>query len=379
MGFLFGCERQEPAPSFVKDSAGVHIVQHGSSAAPTSNMRLAQEPDYRVGWKVGDPTFELINSGVLLADGRAVVGDYGSRTLIVLSPSGEIEGVFGGPGQGPGEIGTLKTINRIGGDTIAVEDGLNARISIFHEGSILRTVLTNTSGSIIPRMIAVEGDERGLIMRSSTYNPNFSEPWLQGVVARFDLALDRLDTLRSFDWAPNRATSTQVFRVQGVVSSTGGDILIGRTDRPQIDRFNPDGQLTQILRFPRARKVITEGIWASYKWFFMTEPQSNLGTQGRASLFAQIRWPIGDPLPYFGKLFGDEKGNAWVADFSVIPRTVERFDVFSPAGEWLGSLSLPPLFRVLDIRGGMILGVEIDELWVNAVALYRIEGWEQVS
>jgi hypothetical protein len=151
-------------------------------------------------------------------------------------------------------------------------------------------------------------------------------------------------------------------------------MLVGRDDLPEVRRFTLDGTLTQIVRFPGPSVLITDSMWADYEWYWMTEPATSLDQRARARLFAQINPPIGKPLPYFGKLFGDDLGNLWVGAYSTAPRCTRRLRVFSPSGDWLGSLTLPPHFEVVDIRYGRILGVQYDDLGVNAVVLYRIEG-----
>jgi hypothetical protein len=374
LAISLGCRGNDPSRSFVTDSAGIRIVQHGSMAVPSTSIRLADEPDYHIGWSTADPSFELIVSGVILTDGRAAIGDGGSKTIIVLSPTGEVEKVLGGPGQGPGEIGTVRSVHRLGRDTIAVEDGLNARITLFHDGSLVRSVPTNRHGSTVPRMMAMGADEGGLIMRSATHSPDFPELWLQGIIARFDLTSERLDTLLSFDWVQSATTRRGIrFPAMGVVETTSGAILVGRSDRPQVEWVGPGGQVTQVLRFSWERRLITDSVWVAYERYFMEEPGWTVDTETRHRLFAQFRRPIGEPLPFFGTLRGDDLGNVWVGNYSVDPRTTERFEVFSPTGDWLGSVSLPPRFRVLDIQDGGILGVQYDDLGVNAVALYQLE------
>ena len=66
---------------------------------------------------------------------------------------------------------------------------------------------------------------------------------------------------------------------------------------------------------------------------------------------------------------------AWVGALSLDYRTTEHFDVFSPTGAWLASVSLPPRVQVLDIRQGRILATQCNDLGVNAVTVFRIEGW----
>ena len=46
--------------------------------------------------------------------------------------------------------------------------------------------------------------------------------------------------------------------------------------------------------------------------------------------------------------------------------------MFAPDGSWLGPVALPARSRVLDIAGGRMLLVEMNELGVQAVALYEL-------
>ena len=373
---LLACGAQEePWESFVADSAGVRIVQHGLDAEPAAVLRVAPEPDFRVGWDPAGPTFAWVDNGLLLEDGRAVVADKIHRTLTVLSPRGEILEVFGGPGQGPGEIRRITNLCRLPGDTLVLQDPVNGRFSLFHEGTFVRSIPYGPLGSTLIGMAAIGGYDGGLILRRAAHDPNFPEPWLQGVIVRFDLESQRMDTIRTFDWVLNKAARRGTFFPGGAVGYTAGSILVGRQDQPWIERLSLEGRVTEIVRFPREPEVITDSSWAVYEWLFMTDPALTHDTETRAIMFAQKRPEIGSPLPHYFRLLGDDAGNAWVGAYSLDYRTTEHFDVFSPTGAWLASVSLPPRVQVLDIRQGRILATQYDDLGGNAVTVFRIDGW----
>ena len=48
--------------------------------------------------------------------------------------------------------------------------------------------------------------------------------------------------------------------------------------------------------------------------------------------------------------------------------------VISPDGEWLGQVEAPPRFRILDVTGGLVLGVLRDEMDVENVVVYELVG-----
>jgi len=364
---LASCGPGEPPLEVgVRDSLGIRIVQLGPLNTPPTDIRLAPGPVYQVGWLPGEPVFEHVVAGALLPDGRAAIGDQWSRTITVLSPSGEVERVLGGRGSGPGEIQTIIQMARLGEDTLVVQDNRNARFTLFHADSLLRSV--PLSG---PAQIAGV-DRQFLIRRTATHNSDFPEAWLRGVVTRLDLASGRVDTVRSFDWVQNRRGRPR-FPPGGEVGVTRGAILLGRSDRAQVEWVTTDGRLAQILSWEADRPRLSEEDWAVYEDYFMTEPVFTVSTEDRRELFAQMRPPIGRPLPHFGRLLGDDRGNAWVADYSVNWRTSARFEVFTADGDWLGSVSLPPRFQVLDIAESRVLGVQFNDLGVAAAVVYRIE------
>ena len=80
-----------------------------------------------------------------------------------------------------------------------------------------------------------------------------------------------------------------------------------------------------------------------------------------------------EPLPLYGNIQGDDEGGVWLGEYrGGLGGDPSRYDVVSSEGEWLGTLELPPRFRVLDIAGSRVLGVLKDELDVESVAVYEI-------
>jgi hypothetical protein len=48
------------------------------------------------------------------------------------------------------------------------------------------------------------------------------------------------------------------------------------------------------------------------------------------------------------------------------------YTVISPDGEWLGQVETPARFRILDVTGGLVLGVLRDEMDVENVVVYEV-------
>ena len=83
---------------------------------------------------------------------------------------------------------------------------------------------------------------------------------------------------------------------------------------------------------------------------------------------------IGRSMPLFGSPFADGDGRVWLPSYrpggermSVPPYTVIGVD-----GGWVGTVEAPAGFRVLDVRDGVVLGVEVDEVGVEGVVMYEL-------
>ena len=50
-----------------------------------------------------------------------------------------------------------------------------------------------------------------------------------------------------------------------------------------------------------------------------------------------------------------------------------RYQVVSPSGDWIGTVEFPSPFLMLDVRDDLVLGVALDEMDVQGVAVYRIQ------
>lgn len=356
----------------VRDSAGIRIVENG----PLSDVvafRL-EEPVYQVGWSSADHLWERVGAGVLLSGGHAGIGDVGSSEIVVLGPSGAVVEILGGPGQGPGEIGSIRSLSLVGLDTIVVEDYRNRRITLFHAGAVTRSYRTDGRAVSGLRGIGTDG-HGGLIMTTSQYWPFSEDPWIQAVIARHALDTGETDTVAFFDSWPGltEGVTPNPFRSQGWAGVTAGALATTRGDRPQMERLDLNGNVTHAVRWVEERKPANDSVWRDYEEFRRSLEPLFANSPEQDRVLADLRGAAEGPLPYSGWIRGDDAGNVWVAEYAADWRYPSRFRVFSPTGEWLGWVEVPPRFEVLDIGQGYLLGVHRDEFDVAAIALYRLQ------
>lgn len=83
------------------------------------------------------------------------------------------------------------------------------------------------------------------------------------------------------------------------------------------------------------------------------------------------------PLPLYLTMTGDRNGGVWLARFvgGFMVEAIAEYDVISWDGTWLGTVTSPPRFRVLDVVGGpepRVLGVLSDDFGVESVAVFEV-------
>jgi hypothetical protein len=89
------------------------------------------EPELRIGMADGPgPLLTRVGAVRIASDGRLVVSQPQDREILVFDPEGEILAAAGGPGEGPGELGSLSSL-ALDGDSIAVGDSGRRGISYF--------------------------------------------------------------------------------------------------------------------------------------------------------------------------------------------------------------------------------------------------------
>ena len=374
-----------PAPdTVVEDSAGVRIVQHTGTPDAEPPFAFAPEPLYRHGDDPDDYAFTRIWRGVLLGDGSAAIFDAGSSELVLLNPDGAFHSVLAPAGEGPGEVGFVKAIFKVGRDSILVEDMGNGRFTLFVDGAVARTV--STRGPISDGLSTHGMDASGgMLMSSSRYRRGFPDEWLPGYMVRFNLDTGAADTVATYDYVPFRppeGTPENPFSYFGIVKATEGEFLYGRTDTPELVWHRPDGSIRQIVRWEPDLVYPAQEHWDVFEAELReTAPRHNPHAQSDEAIeelvtgmLSRYRLDLDEPLPLFATPLGDDEGRIWLGDYAVGygPRTMSSYTILSAEGEWLGRLDVPEGFRILDVAGGRVLGVVKDEMDVESVVVYEL-------
>ncbi len=129
------CGGDAPSGPFViADSLGVEVV---TNAAPVWDEARAwsveTEPSLSIGRVEGDSDylFGRVVSAGWLNDGRIFAGDEPAHTVRVYSPEGIHELNVGREGEGPGELGSILTVEPYRGDSLFVYDYSRREVNVF--------------------------------------------------------------------------------------------------------------------------------------------------------------------------------------------------------------------------------------------------------
>jgi hypothetical protein len=385
LSLLWSCGESSQAPSnvTVRDSLDVRIVEYAGSPAAAAVLRVDSVPVFRHGDEDGEYAFLLPVVGALQPDGGAVVYDGAINEIVLLAPDGSLRSILAAAGQGPGEVRMVLSLHVLGLDTILVEDDGNGRFTFFEQGTVARTV-SGAGDRSVTRDLMAQGlaPDGSLLMSTSFYSRDFTEPWFAGQMVQWDLDAGAPDTVASYDMAPRLAAdgSQNGLSDYGMLTVSGGRFVHGRTDIPELRWRDADGTVHQILRWSPSVAFPTDEVFEAFiEALRAYNTRINPGTSGNEleafldRVTSSYRMDPDDPLPLFGELFGDDQGRVWVAEYSPFPRVLlpDSYTLIDSDGTWVGTLQLPVPLRVLDVFGDLILGIQADELGVESVSAYR--------
>ena len=364
----------------IEDSAGVRIVTYAGTPATVAPFHLAAAPRYRHGANPGDYIFQFVEAGRLFPDGSAVVADWYSE-VVVLSPDGSTHEVIARVGEGPGEVISPYAVFVLGPDSVLVPDSRLSRLTLFVGDSVARIVSLPRAQHYGVAGIGSSGELMTMDRYPHRSWVDIEEEWLAGHMTLFDTETGALDTVASYDhWPRQRSGQTRpIIRPVGEVTVAAGRFVNTRSDRPEITWRLPDGGVTRIMRWRPGPNLLTEELLEHGEAYNRMIGRMNYGVS-EARLdeiiredMARYRAMIGQPTPLFGTPFADADGNVWLPSYRpAYPEEGSPYTVISPDGEWLGQVETPPRFRILDVTGGLVLGVLRDDMDVENVVVYEL-------
>jgi hypothetical protein len=338
--------------------------------------------------------------------GRILVGDNGSGTVKVFDAEGRFLSALGGRGSGPGEfpegIGSIWVEN----DTVAVFAG-ERTVAFDAAGNPVATQSTPTTEGTY---FVVQGGLPGRwvsLLSAPDNHPRFTGvAQVESPLVRVDLGMAaRVDTLLTVPVRPIHPVrggsdiDWPVFAVMPAwgVAADGGLVVHGGLPY-EYRMYDASGQLRRIVRRDWEPKPVTDaGVDDRYRALVRARFDTVRGSsvdQMLARVDRRLALPRSGVLPPLGAMLLGAGGGVWLLRNDLIaedPVRAEwelfntgarmgmaerplRWDVFDAEGRFLAAVELPARFRPAAVDGDRVTGVQLDDMDVEYVVRYRVEG-----
>lgn len=380
LGAATACTERESGAVIEVDSAGVRIVESRTPAWPPGlEWRVSPEPVFRLGDAGDDPSssFFRILDVALLADRGVIVVDGGSAEVRRYDAAGRHLWSTGGRGEGPGEFRTPGYLGRREDGAFLIWDRALSRVAtIGQNGDRLGT--ERRSGPDGSPLVAFGLFDDGSWLVALPVVRRVTEPgtaWTDSVrLGRYDPVREehvRLATIPGQRWVWTGQSMLPVpFSPRSLRATVGNRVAVASGSVPEVSVHDPDGSLA--ARYRIARDVGRVSLSDVRQ---VIEDLVELG-QGSEAVWRQWRDEMEVPEyePAFDRLLADGDGNLWARRFmaDLLSREPPSWDVFDPAGTWLGVVATPGGMVVNAIRDGLVAGVYRDELGVEYVTVHRL-------
>ena len=387
------------------DSAGIPIAtviepQWG----PREAWTVETEPLVEIGTVSGAPEYQFADvvAAVRLSNGDIVVADRGAAELRSYDAAGNFQWRAGRFGEGPGEFESLEFLGTTAGDTLVTFDNSLVRVQVFGpQGELARTFrATITEGEAADQVAdkAIGVVDGLLIVRFVEYGdeiPTGIVRWPLERLAALDLADGAVWSLMVLPGheahvrvreGGRLSHGSYVFSKGPEFGAAAGLLAVIDTEAWSVRLVSArDGAITAVVRRDMAPREVTAAILDLHLdgiveiAFPDPDAAAPEDVEGLRRMWRNM--PRGPTLPVLRSLHVDATGHLWLQPYYVAGAEPPPFEIHSPDGVWLGSVSLPPGHQrafvqyqapYMEIGEDYVLGVWTDDLDVQYVRMYRI-------
>jgi len=356
------------------DSAGVTIVGANAEAIQGLPVLTLGDVEPVFGYDESDASgvLERVQS-VMRHAGAVVIGDAGSRDLIVMRDGGTPIRV-GRPGSGPGEFRNLSDVFAWSGDSVLVFDSSWPRVTVFSlEGGSPRTFpLQAPEGTFAPLLRGAHPGV-GLLLESmlSPLDRVPDEPYWQRSRLWFtnpegrdasEVADQRGFVLSAFTPPSGGGPAIRVWphSPQGKSIMGRGRVFVADGDRFVVSQFSSDGRLERRFRMEEAPRALSDDV-------LRAEAREQLGDEvsdEQVERFVGLNRERGIPetLPEISRMFLDDAGNLWAQRYRMPGEAESTWLVLNQDLQPVAWLRVPRSVILHQAESGRVHGVWVDEL-----------------
>ena len=339
--------------------------------------------DLDVGVLEGDPMeeFDRVTTPFLMPNGTLAVPTRGARTIRLFSPDGAFVESYGGPGEGPGEFGSLGSA-WARGDTIEAYDGRLRRITRFIPGGEVEVVTIR--GTPVPpdRMLGPLGDGWALTgIARITYGER--DPMSVLYVSRDGAYVARLADAEGMARfrvpgisGPHPLTPIGLFDVHA------GEVYAAETLTPAIRVYDGSGTYLREIALAIDAPAPASSVFRQVIDSAVARADEDERTATRRRLSA---FPEPDRLSSFWDFIVDEAGYVWVRPYEPLVHALAlggrpggpsgpggNWLVISPEGAEVGRLEVPAGLELVQITSDAVVGLHRDDLGIESVRVHSL-------
>jgi hypothetical protein len=306
----------------VRDSSGAVLVEYALAGTEVVGPCFDSDPIVRIGDRHEDPSHDLhrVAGAVETAAGSIVIAT-GSYELRIYGRDGQHQTTLGRLGDGPGEFRQIKGIYPFRGDSIAVFDEAQQRVTVLALYGSGARVLNHTEfqdpsnprhfqvvGTVADSQVVVQHiipatPREGVVADSlllTTHGPRGKSDWSLEPIARAETQYDQGTRGLVFS-SPLFGRSTH--------TSAAGDHVHVCSDYDRVCRtYDSNGVLIAVLR-PSGAAVQIDAELVAAK---LDERLASFTPAGRVRAEAVLKAHVPNDLPPFISIASDARGRLWV-------------------------------------------------------------------
>jgi hypothetical protein len=316
--------------------------------------------------------FFRVRDAARLPDGSIVVANAGSAEVRWFDSEGAFVRSAGANGDGPGEFRGPDGVSRYPGDSVAVFDRRQGRVTIFdRQGTLGRTLTFDVKAPVDEVHVKGDGGFLVRVTRLEVMSGDLGRIRVPQDVLEFSPAGElrgRFVTLPGFEtFVFGRGDAQPPLRKESFVFLFSDAVVVGGGDDMAYDVYTQDGRLQRRVQVPgyplgvpvQLRRALQEELsWMKAPDFIQ-------------EVNRQMAEAIPERVPAYVDLLGDADGHVWVSLFRR-PGEPQKWLVFDSLGTWLGSVSLPIAFDTYEIGHDYLLGKGLNEDSTETVQLLRL-------
>lgn len=368
----------------VRDSASIAIVENAPDAAErVPRWVVGPAPSLSIGVAEGNPGYEFhrVLDAATLSDGRIAVLDWGSRQVRLFDSDGGLVGIEGGEGDGPGEYRSPQMLWILPGDSIAVYDPRQDRVTVLatdEYGLDLARVASVRRDIMAPLPAGTLHGGRRLVILHRTFDagtpiqPRMGVLWALSIDS---LVGDSIIAVRHGSYGRIEGgeevgivAGYPIFGgLSGWALAENDRLVHGSGQEYAVEVADARGRTRRIVRWHGPDRAITSDDIRTWIDSMVAKARPERRPLERR------RWettPVAEAKPAHGRLLFDSAGRLWVNRWDLWADHLNdgpEWWVFDREGRMMATARMPEGFRAFGFADSAVLGSVQDQMGVERV------------